>query len=135
MAWRVGAQATSHPLDAKWEFRAVSKTDRADLQDWHPAQVPGVVQTDLLNNGLIPDPFYRDNETKLQWIGLTDWEYRTTLHLTAAELAHKHLDLVFDGLDTFADVYLNDHLLLQSDNMFRTWRADAKSALHPGANQ
>jgi len=75
------------------------------------AQVPGVVQTDLLNSKLIPDPFDRDNEFHLQWIGLADWEYQTTFQLDAAALAHDHLDLVFDGLDTFADVYLNDQAI------------------------
>src|ERR1700730_15514008 len=130
----VAAQATSRALDAKWEFRAVSKTDRAELQDWHPAQVPGVVQTDLLKDGLIPDPFYRDNDTKLQWIGLTDWEHRTTFQADAATLGHDHVDLVFDGLDTYADVYVNDQVVLHADNMFRRWRVPAKSLLKAGPN-
>jgi hypothetical protein len=55
---QVAGQAASRVLDAKWEFRAISDTDRAELKEWHPAQVPGVVQTDLLRDGLIPDPFY-----------------------------------------------------------------------------
>ena len=130
----VAAQATSRALDAKWEFRAVSKTDRAELQDWHPAQVPGVVQTDLLKDGLIPDPFYRDNDTKLQWIGLTDWEYRTTFQADAATLGHDHVDLVFEGLDTYADVYVNDQAVLHADNMFRRWRVPVKGILKSGAN-
>ncbi len=134
VAFRADAQATSHPLDGKWEFRAVSKTDRADLQDWHPAQVPGVVQTDLLTNKLIPDPFYRDNETRLQWIGLTDWEYRTTFQADAATLGHDHVDLVFDGLDTYADVYVNDQVVLHGDNMFRRWRVPVKGILKSGPN-
>ena len=110
----VAAQATSRALEAKWEFRAISKTDRAEFQDWHPAQVPGVVQTDLLKDGLIPDPFYQDNDTRLQWIGLTDWEYRTTFQADAATLAHDHVDLVFEGLDTYADVYVNDQVVLHA---------------------
>src|ERR1700733_12392104 len=130
----VAAQATSRAPDAKWEFRAVSKTDRAELQDWHPAQVPGVVQTDLLKDGLIPDPFYRDNDTKLQWIGLTDWEYRTTFQADAATLGHDHVDLVFEGLDTYADVYVNDQAVLHADNMFRRWRVPVKGILKSGAN-
>jgi beta-mannosidase len=129
-----GAQASSHALDAKWEFRAVSKTENADLQNWHPAQVPGVVQTDLLKNGLIPDPFYRDNDTRLQWIGLTDWEYRTTFQADAATLGHDHVDLVFDGLDTYADVYVNDQVVLHGDNMFRRWRVPVKGILKSGPN-
>jgi len=128
------AQATSHPLDAQWEFRAVSKTDQAVMQDWHPAQVPGVVQTDLLKDGLIPDPFYQDNDTRLQWIGLTDWEYRTTFQVDAATLAHDHVDFVFEGLDTYADVYVNDQAVLHTDNMFRRWRVPVKTLLKAGPN-
>ncbi len=121
-------------LDSGWQFRAVSSTDKADVQQWHAAQVPGVVHTDLLRNNLIPDPFDRDNEFRLQWIGLADWEYQTAFQVDAASLGHDHIDLVFDGLDTFADVYLNDQAILHADNMFRTWRIPAKPLLKPGQN-
>ncbi len=121
------AEPASRNLDSGWQFRAVANTDRADVKEWHPAQVPGVVQTDLLNSKLIPDPFDRDNEFHLQWIGLADWEYQTTFQMDAATLAHEHVDLVFEGLDTFADVYLNDQAILHADNMFRRWRIPAKA--------
>ncbi|MGA7224264.1 MAG: glycoside hydrolase family 2 protein, partial [Candidatus Acidiferrales bacterium] len=91
-------------------------------------------QTDLLHDGLIPDPFYQDNDTRLQWIGLTDWEYRTTFDVDAATLAHDHVDLVFEGLDTYADVYVNDQSVLHSENMFRRWRVPAKTLLKVGPN-
>jgi beta-mannosidase len=128
------AEPSSRNLDSGWQFRAVANADRADVKQWHPATVPGVVQTDLLHSGLIPDPFDRDNEFRLQWIGLADWEYQTTFQVDAAALGHDHVDLVFDGLDTFADVYLNDHAVLHADNMFRHWRIPAKAALKPGPN-
>ena len=60
------------PLLTGWQFREAGK------DNWYSASVPGCVHTDLLNNKLIDDPFYRDNEKKLQWIGKTDWEYQTT---------------------------------------------------------
>jgi len=128
------AEPSSRVLDSGWQFRAVSSTDNSDVQQWHAAQVPGVIHTDLLQNHLIPDPFDRDNEFRLQWIGLTDWEYQTTFQADAASLGHDHIDLVFDGLDTFADVYLNDQAILHADNMFRTWRIPAKALLKPGQN-
>ena len=132
---QAAAQApSSRAIEAKWEFRAGGGTDRADVKEWHPAQVPGVVQTDLLRNGLIPDPFYQDNDTRLQWIGLADWEYRTTIDVDAAAASREHIDLVFEGLDTFADVYLNDQKILHADNMFRSWRVPVKNILKPGAN-
>jgi beta-mannosidase len=128
------AEPSVRTIDSGWQFRAVTNTDRADVKEWHPAEVPGVVQTDLLRSKLIPDPFDRDNEFHLQWIGLADWEYQTTFQVDAAALAHNHVDLIFDGLDTFADVYLNDQSILHADNMFRRWRIPAKTLLKPGSN-
>src|SRR5256714_827655 len=116
------------PVQTGWEFREVGK------DAWAKAVVPGCVHTDLLNNKLIEDPFYRDNEQKQQWIGKTDWEYQTTINATPALLTHKQIELVFEGLDTYASVFLNDEPVLNADNMFRTWRVDCKRFLKPGAN-
>src|SRR5205085_2171251 len=118
----------SIPLHTGWRFHEVGK------DAWYPATVPGCVHTDLLHNKLIGDPFYRANEQQLQWIGKTDWEYQTTFNVTPAILQHQNIELVFAGLDTYADVFLNDQSLLHADNMFRTWRVDCKPALRPGAN-
>src|SRR5882757_194672 len=130
------AQSASKPLNTGWQFRAVgpATSDYSGIDQWHPATVPGVVQTDLHHAWLIPDPFFGDNEKRLQWIGLTDWEYQTTLNADAAMLRQKHIELVFEGLDTFADVTLNGQPILKSDNQFREWRADIKGKLKPGAN-
>jgi len=128
------AEPSSQEINSGWQFRALGNTDRTDIKDWHAAQVPGVVQTDLLKNSLIPDPFDRDNEFRLQWIGLTDWEYQTTFQVDAGTLGRQHLDLVFGGLDTLADVYLNETLILHADNMFRHWRIPAKKLLKSGPN-
>jgi beta-mannosidase len=127
---RAGAVAAKIriPLQSGWRFREAGK------DAWHNATVPGCVHTDLLNNRLIEDPFYRDNEQKLQWIGKTDWEYQTTFNATPELLSHRHVELVFDGLDTYANVFLNDTPLLNADNMFRTWRVDCKRALRAGVN-
>ncbi|HZN07084.1 MAG TPA: glycoside hydrolase family 2 protein [Pyrinomonadaceae bacterium] len=111
-----------------WQFREAGKTD------WHNASVPGCVHTDLLSNKLIEDPFYRDNEKKQQWIGKTNWEYRTAFNVSAETMQRQKLELVFDGLDTYAQVFLNDQVLLNADNMFRTWRVDAKPLLKAGGN-
>ncbi|MHC1479408.1 beta-mannosidase [Frateuria aurantia] len=115
-------------LTGVWQFRqdpaAAGVAGQLAIRSWHPATVPGSVQTDLLHDGLIPDPFYRNNEAALQWIGLTDWEYRREFTLAPGLQDKSHLDMVFDGLDTFAEVSLNGHRLLSSDNMFRQWRVD-----------
>src|SRR5580693_6881760 len=128
------SEPSSRILDSGWQFRAVGNMNHADVKQWHPAQVPGVVHTDLLHNNLIPDPFNRDNEFRLQWVGLTDWEYQTTFQVDAATLSRDHVDLVFDGLDTLADVYLNDQAILHTANMFRSWRFSAKPLLKAGPN-
>ncbi len=130
------------PLTSGWEFRQVPSATPTqaptpstnDAPLWRPAVVPGSVHLDLLRNKLIPDPFYRDNEAKLQWIENADWEYRTTVQITPALVAQKNVDLVFEGLDAYAKVYLNDKLVLTADNMFREWRVNVKADLKPGAN-
>lgn len=116
-------------LHSGWQFR------KAGSGEWLPADVPGMVHLDLLRNRKIPDPFHGSNEAGLQWIEKEDWEYRTSFVCDSAVLQHSRLDLVFDGLDTFASVYVNDSLLLKADNMFRTWRVDCKSELKSGRNE
>ena len=111
-----------------WQFHEAGKNE------WYPATVPGCVHTDLLNNKLIDDPFFRDNEQKLQWIGKTDWEYQTTFQVGPELLGRDRVELVFAGLDTYADVSLNEVALFAADNMFRNWRVDCKSLLKVGAN-
>jgi beta-mannosidase len=127
------AQVNSQPIrqalvTGQWAFRQAHKGD------WKPTTCPTSVHTALLANGLIEDPFYRDNEEKLQWIEREDWEFQTTFEVSADLLKKQHIELVFKGLDTYAQVYVNDSLVLESDNMFRTWRADVKRFLKSGTN-
>ena len=122
------SQKTVRFLHDGWRFREVGK------DSWLPATVPGCVHTDLLAARQIEDPFYRDNERKLQWIGKKDWEYQTTFRATPGLAARNHVELVFEGLDTYATVTLNGVELLRADNMFRTWRVDVKGALRRGDN-
>ncbi|HJX00491.1 MAG TPA: hypothetical protein VJ453_10030, partial [Terriglobales bacterium] len=63
-----------------------------------------------------------------------DWQYQTTFDVSAATLARKHIELVFQGLDTYANVTLNGHGMLRAENMFRIWRVDAKPYLKQGNN-
>jgi beta-mannosidase len=118
------------PLNTgQWEFR------QANTPSWKPVKIPVSAHTALLQNGMIEDPFYRDNEEKLQWIEKEDWEFQTTFDVSAEVLAKKHIELIFKGLDTYAQVYLNDTLILESDNMFRAWRVEAKRLLKPTGNK
>jgi beta-mannosidase len=130
----VHAAVRKTELHSGWQFRAMGTPPLPAALEWHAATVPGVVQTDLLQNKLIPDPFYGTNEAQLQWIGLTDWEYQTKFPVEAAVLAQEHVELVFDGLDTYADVFLNDQKVLEAGNMFRMWRVDVKKSVKAGDN-
>jgi len=82
---------------------------------------PTDVHMALMEAGVIPDPFYQDHEKELQWIGQYDWKFETRFNLDDAFLKHEHIELVFEGLDTYAEVVINDSLVLSADNMFRTW--------------
>lgn len=126
-AFTVKAQILTQKINSDWQFRQQNK-------NWYPAKVPGEVHLDLLTNKLIQDPFYRDNEKKLQWIERENWEYQTTFKVANDVLSKKTIHLVFDGLDTYADVYLNGKLLLKADNMFRQWQVDVKNDLKPAGN-
>jgi beta-mannosidase len=132
------AQTTTQVIDSGWRFRLADGDGNAKAHGaathWHNAAVPGMVQSDLLTAKLLPDPYFRDNEAKVQWVGLSDWQYQTHFSVDQATLARDHVDLVFDGLDTLADVYLNGTKLIAADNMFRRWRIPVKNALHAGTN-
>jgi len=121
-------------LDHGWQFRQITAGVEQGESSWLPATVPGDVHLDLLANKKIPDPFLRDNEAKLQWIELVSWEYRLSFDVTPALLARSHVDLVFDGLDGSAQVYLNGVSILSAGNSFRIWRVPAKAHLHAGKN-
>ncbi|MCX7512931.1 beta-mannosidase [Frateuria hangzhouensis] len=132
------AALTTRTLDQGWQVRLATGDAQASAHPeaarWMPATVPGAVQTDLMAAGLVADPFVGRNEAAIQWVGLSDWVYRTRFDVDQATLGRRHAELVFDGLDTFAEVYLNGHKLLDADNMFRRWSASAKPWLHAGAN-
>ncbi len=144
------AQVQQYSLDHGWEFRqsstpeeqgsparrAVPEAVRDEaISQWRPATVPGDIHLDLLAQKLIPDPFYGTNEAKLQWISSADWEYRTRIDLPSTLVTKQHLELVFDGLDAYALVYLNDKLVLTANNQFRVWRIDAKPYVKSGSNE
>ena len=100
----------------------------------HKATIPGTVHTDLFQNQLIPDPFFGNNEKQLQWIENENWEYETHFTLSESELKNQNIDLEFEGLDTYATVYLNGKAVLEANNMFRKWTISAKSHLKIGTN-
>ncbi len=115
------------PLSAEWSFRLLPGNAQAaahpEATEWRSARIPGSVHTDLLAHDLIPNPYAGAPEAGLQWIGLADWEYQARFDVDPATLARRHAELTFEGLDTFAEVTLNDRPLLKANNSHRTWRA------------
>ena len=122
------AEVNSRKLHDNWRFR------QGRSENWFPATVPGTVHTDLMANELIEDPFFRLNERSVQWVDKEDWMYETTFNATAEEVNAENQEIVFKGLDTYADVYLNHERILVADNMHRTWKCDVKGKLREGEN-
>ena len=94
-----------------------------------PAQVPGCVHTDLLAAGAIPDPFLGLNETEIAWVGRQAWSYVTDLD--ADNDGHERSELVFEGLDTAAEVLLAGASLGTARNMHRIHRFDVTGRSGP----
>ncbi|KQS91591.1 glycoside hydrolase family 2 protein, partial [Chryseobacterium sp. Leaf394] len=103
-------------------------------KNWLSAAVPGTVHLDLIDHKIIPDPYKDENEKKVQWVENEDWDYQTVFKISAKELQNQNADLVFHGLDTFSEIYLNGKLLKKTDNMFRTWKIPVKNDLKVGNN-
>lgn len=116
-------------LDKGWEF------SKAGSDEWLSASVPGTVHQDLIGHGKLPDPFYGKNEELVQWVENEDWQYRTTFTVTEEQLQRDAASLIMEGLDTYADVYLNGSLLLKADNMFMGYEVPVKSVLRKGENR
>lgn len=131
--------ATVRPLTTRllhegWSLRAVGgAVPEAFVGTSVPATVPGLVHTDLLDAGLIPDPFLDRNEHLVTWIGSTDWEYRTTFAWEPD--GHERHDLVFEGLDTVATVTVNGSVVATTRNQHRTYRIDVGAVLREGENE
>lgn len=117
------------PLLDNWHFR------KAGDSEWLPARVPGNNFSDLRRQGLIPDPFYRTAENDLQWIEKADWEYRTVFKVSGERLKLQRHKLVFEGLDTYAEAYLNGELVLNAQNMFLAYEVEASHLLQAGTNE
>lgn len=118
------------PLTQGWQYEEDGK------DTWQPAsEVPGSIHTDLLHNGQIPDPFVDLNELAVRWVAERDWRYRRTISADELQPRNGHatgqerVDLVFEGLDTFATVFLDKAKVLVTDNMFTSHRVDVTDLL------
>lgn len=107
----------------QWRFRM------SGAAAWDTAQVPGTVHLDLLRIGRIPEPYADTHELQLQWISDSTWEYESRFTVSDSLLKMERQELVFEGIDTYALIYLNGKKVFVADNMFRSWRIPVKGLL------
>lgn len=120
ISFSVYSQNTTHQtikLNSDWNFTS-EKYDQ-----WYQAEVPGSIHTDLFKNELIAEPFTGKNENQLQWIDTLEWIYKKEFKRPHNLNPNDQIELVSKGLDIYAEVYLNDSLLLVANNMFLPWKA------------
>jgi beta-mannosidase len=126
-------QVTHRVLDTGWKVREVPREGASPTTrlDWLPALVPGHIHLDLERTGVIPDPFHRMHERDVAWVDECDWVYETAFDV-AEPPAHAYLR--FNGLDTIAEIELNDELLGRSENMFIPHEFAVGGKLRMGSN-
>lgn len=116
-------------LNGAWKF------GEKGSGSYFPVTVPGTVISGLLDNGQIEDPFYRDNEYQTRELFWKDYEFYREFEVDEQALAQEKLNLVCEGLDTLADIYINETHVFSADNMHRTWVIPVKSVLKSGTNR
>lgn len=137
-------------LEKNWRFREVEPGERPDLaagllpevfanDGWMPATVPGCVHSDLMAAGRIDDPFVGTREKAAWWIESHDFVYKTSFLLPAdwdAERAKRgtRIELHFEGLDTFAAIFLNGDRIAESANAFQPLTIDITKHARLGEN-
>jgi beta-mannosidase len=116
-------------LNGDWQFK------QKEVDSWLRGTIPGCVHTDLLSANEIPDPYYRDNENELQWIGETDWVYRREFNLPAKFLQFSKILLHCKSLDTLGVISINGQEVGVTNNQFRAWEFEVKDILRSGENE
>ncbi|MBO5210231.1 MAG: glycoside hydrolase family 2 protein [Lachnospiraceae bacterium] len=122
-------------INKNWQMKIIGENVYGISNDWMDAKVPGSVYSNLLEKGLMPDPYYGMNELDALKLMEQDFSFQTTFVLTKEQLEMDFLLLRFDGIDTLADIYLNDEYLGHCDNMHRIWEFDMLEAAKEGDNQ
>ncbi len=121
-------------LNRNWQMKILGENVYHIPEEWMDAEVPGSVYGNLLKKGLMPDPFYRMNETEALALMENDFCFRTSFVLTKEQMAADGLLLRFDGIDTLSDIYLNDIYIGHTDNMHRIWEYDILEEAREGEN-
>ena len=115
-------------ITKNWKFKGV------DTLDWQSAKIPGNIFSDLLDHKIIENPFIKTNEDSVQWVSKKNWEYKTTFSLSKKQIQKKNIELHFEGLDTYATIYLNDSIILKTNNAFKKYTIDIKKSAKTSNN-
>lgn len=116
-------------LNENWELQANSHNQHLSVS------IPASVVHTYLEEGVIEDPFYRDNEEKGLVVAANDYLFLKTFNVEEELLNEEYLALVFHGIDTIADIFLNGEKILSVDNMHRSYEVDVKHLLKQENNQ
>jgi beta-mannosidase len=122
-------------LDGDWQLAHCPDGEGSiatlDRLEWIPAQVPGEVHWDLLRAGKIDDPFFDLNHLKMRPLEEHEFWYRRQFHVPP-EMSGERVELVFEGLDCFATVWLNGLCVGRSANALVPRVFDVTTAVRPG---
>ena len=117
------------PLAGTWNLRAADETETV------PCPIPSDNYSALQDAGRIPDPFWRENETAVQWVADKDWVFSRQFDVPTELLRRRAVFLSFDSIDTIAEIRVNGRLAGRADNQFRRWRFEVRRFLHSGSNE
>ncbi|WP_405131986.1 glycoside hydrolase family 2 protein [Paenibacillus sp. FSL H8-0317] len=135
--------SSSQDLSGQWKIQHFEVGEKramdvaaAALDDrfWIGAEVPGDVHAALVERSIIDPPYYGHNDAKSRWIEQKEWWYRTTFNLVRDAEIEEHFELVFEGLDTFATVYVNGHEVGKTANMLMSHTFNVTSLVRSGWN-
>lgn len=127
----ISSQIYAQVIDLKkQDWALVNASSTITLSNSNPSDV----HLSLFEAGIINDPFYGNNEDSIKWVGVQDWIYSSNIIIDSMMMNKKSAKIYFDGLDTYAEVYINDSLILKADNMFIGWEVDIKNFLHHDKN-
>lgn len=124
-----------YSLDGEWKLKVLGENIYHIPESYVEAKVPGTVFTTYVDNGMMPDPFYRDNELKAVRLSDNDFEYVKTFAVQEELLACKELLLVFEGIDTLSDIYLNGKHLGSTKNMHVRYEFSAAGLIKKEENE
>lgn len=121
-------------LSDTWKLTILGKNVYQIPEEPMPAKVPGSVYGTLLELGKMPNPHYRDNELTALKLMENEFVYETSFAVTEEMLAYDAVLLSFEGIDTLADIYLNDKWLGSANNMHRSYEFDIRQDAVVGDN-